>query len=165
MSNFLSAAECSNLLEWFSAGGTAVEQSEGRTLLEVFRIWGARGTPWQLFLARTHERMLTRIKRVHPAKIYTPTTSTLVQYSAGASIEPHCDGVGLTFLVYLDTLAEGDGGETNFPQLGVKFRPVQGDALLWRTPWGNQENQSGESMHEGVAVKSGVKTIFVVRFR
>jgi hypothetical protein len=79
----------------------------------------------------------------------------------------HVDGPGRTFLIYLDTLAEGEGGETNFPHVGhgFKFRPKQGDAITWRTTnWSSRSPSFVEELHEGVAVKSGVKTILIAHY-
>lgn len=36
-----------------------------------------------------------------------------------------------TFFIYANTLERGDGGETEFPELGIKSRPVKGDAVFW----------------------------------
>lgn len=70
----------------------------------------------------------------------------LVRYSkVGDTFEPHVDWVVdatdsqlallgqrvATALLYLDDLPEGVGGETYFPRLGLKVRPVAGAALLW----------------------------------
>jgi hypothetical protein len=90
----------------------------------------------------------------------------LIRTPVGKGISPHVDAslAGATLLVSLDTLAEGAGGETNFPPLGVKFRPTQGDALMWRSPAAERSCQSGQSPHEGLAVKSGVKHVLVAQF-
>ena len=77
---------------------------------------------------------------------------------------PHVDGAELSFLIYLDTLNEGNGGETSFPQLNVKFRPVQGDALMWRTPAADKVAQFGESRHEGLPVNKGLKYVLAAHF-
>ena len=68
-----------------------------------------------------------------------------VKYEGGEYFETHVDffesnderileDAGnriLTFFVYLSTLDKGDGGETEFPELGIKSRPVKGDAVFW----------------------------------
>ena len=36
-----------------------------------------------------------------------------------------------TFFIYATTLERGEGGETEFPYLKIKSRPVKGDAVFW----------------------------------
>lgn len=37
----------------------------------------------------------------------------------------------LTVMIYLNTLEEGKGGETYFPELDLKIRPQLGRVLFW----------------------------------
>ena len=56
-----------------------------------------------------------------------------------------------TFFVYLNTLEEEDGGKTEFPQLGVKCRPVKGSASFW---WNRKNGKMlPETEHRGNPVK------------
>lgn len=54
-----------------------------------------------------------------------------------------------TFFIYLNTLHEGDGGETEFTQLGIRSKPRRGDGLFWH----NQNPKTGKMMpmteHQG----------------
>jgi len=49
-----------------------------------------------------------------------------------------------TFFVYLNSLEKGEGGETEFTQLGVKSTPGKGDAVFWF----NKNFQTGEMIPE-----------------
>jgi len=49
-----------------------------------------------------------------------------------------------TFFVYLNTLDEEDGGETEFTKLGIKSRPKKGDAIFFL----NQDLETGEMIPE-----------------
>ena len=62
-----------------------------------------------------------------------------------------------TIFVYLKCPEEG--GETNFPRLNIKFKPVLGDAVAWTNC--KRNNNAYEyykwSLHEGSIVKKGEK--------
>lgn len=66
----------------------------------------------------------------------------VVRYHAGEKYEPHHDLFDLcdfpqkprrhlTFLIYLNDLEEGEGGETTFPRLNLAIRPEKGTALVF----------------------------------
>ncbi|KAJ8314180.1 hypothetical protein KUTeg_008741 [Tegillarca granosa] len=61
-----------------------------------------------------------------------------------------------TILVYLQDVAEG--GETEFPELGIWVKPRKGRALVW-----NNMNEDGKcehmSLHKAAKVTSGHKYI------
>jgi len=61
-----------------------------------------------------------------------------------------------TFFVYLNSLDENDGGETEFPLIGVKSKPSKGTAVFWRnmTPDGKLLKKT---LHRGNPVKKGIK--------
>lgn len=56
--------------------------------------------------------------------------ATVVRYRGGEGVAPHVDGKDATVLVYLNTV-EGGGGRTVFPEDGLAFSPVKGDALVY----------------------------------
>jgi len=68
----------------------------------------------------------------------------------------------LTLLVYLND--DFEGGETEFPNLGIKIKPKKGKLIIW-----NNTNDDGtvdyDSLHAGLPVKSGVKYIAVIWVR
>jgi len=67
-----------------------------------------------------------------------------------------------TLMVYLNDDCEG--GETDFPRLGVKFTPRKGQAVIWRNL---DENGKGnpDVLHAGRPVKKGAKYIITKWFR
>jgi len=68
-----------------------------------------------------------------------------VKYEGGEYFETHVDFFStddvdlledagnriFTFFAYLNNVDRGEGGETEFPQLEIKSRPVKGDAIGW----------------------------------
>ena len=57
--------------------------------------------------------------------------ATVVRYRGGEGVAPHVDGKDATLLVYLNTVEPGGGGRTVFPEDGLAFPPVGGNALLY----------------------------------
>jgi len=84
----------------------------------------------------------------------------------GQRFDAHCDshqsparsaGRRLTVLVPLSS-AEGEtGGHTHFPQLGFKFAPTPGAALIWRNYMPGSKEHDERLEHAGVAPKQGRK--------
>jgi len=82
----------------------------------------------------------------------------LVRYSPGQFFNKHHDGRfrPITIFLYLNDLPEGDGGETFFPRLGLKFTPRKGCAIMWR----NTESAGVEDfrlVHQGLPPKTCMK--------
>lgn len=87
----------------------------------------------------------------------------ILHYAPGDEFRPHHDAIegaanprAWTALVYLN--AGYDGGETVFPELGLRFAGRLGDLLLWR----NTDAQSRElpsARHAGEPVRSGEKWV------
>lgn len=67
-----------------------------------------------------------------------------------------------TFMIYLNDV--GGGGETEFPEIGVKLKPNLGRAVVW-----NNLRASGEgnelTRHQSLPVTAGTKTIITKWFR
>ena len=88
----------------------------------------------------------------------------IVHYKPGQQYNVHHDGCGrmYTMFVYLNTV-KGKGGETNFPVAKRKFKPVLGNAVLWKNY--NVERWMGadwmvrdpEAVHAGLPPKEGEK--------
>ena len=58
----------------------------------------------------------------------------LVKYDEGQFFKPHHDGLfrPYTVFIYLNDLPQSKGGgETRFPQLGLRIRPRKGAAVVW----------------------------------
>ena len=60
--------------------------------------------------------------------------------------------------------APREGGETDFPKLGLQFRPRVGTLLVWNnmTPDGRP---NPKTLHAGMPVKRGIKHIITKWYR
>jgi len=87
----------------------------------------------------------------------------IVNYKPGQKYEVHHDGFGrmYTMYIYLNTVSEG--GETEFPELRKKIKPVLGKGILWKNytvekwmglGWMNKDIQA---THAGLPPKQGEK--------
>jgi prolyl 4-hydroxylase len=86
----------------------------------------------------------------------------ILQYRPGQQYKPHHDGTGadnisvrnLTALIWLND--DYEGGETDFPKVGVRVRGGVGDMLVFRNT--RDDGSFDERMiHAGLPVVSGVK--------
>jgi prolyl 4-hydroxylase len=112
-----------------------------------------------------------RIAAVAQLPLTSLETPTVLHYAPGQQFEPHFDFLDpnvpgyahdlasngqriATFLLYLNDNFEG--GETDFPAIGFRYRGKKGDALLfWNvTPDGEPD---GQTMHAGLATTRGEK--------
>jgi prolyl 4-hydroxylase len=112
-----------------------------------------------------------RIAAVAQLPLTSLETPTVLHYAPGQQFEPHFDFLDpnvsgyaqdlasngqriATFLLYLNDNFEG--GETDFPTIGFRYRGKKGDALLfWNvTPDGVPD---GQTMHAGLATTRGEK--------
>lgn len=117
------------------------------------------------------EPVVKRIKYLTNCKRGQIEGLMAVRYRYGQKFDAHVDyfddhEIGLldnggqriyTFFVYLNSLHSDEGGETEFPKLGIKSKPRKGDALFWF----NQDPKTGKMMpdtlHSGNPVtKKGV---------
>lgn len=88
----------------------------------------------------------------------------IVHYEPGQQYKVHHDGIGrmYTMFVYLNTVG-GGGGETEFPNLDRKFKPVLGEAVLWKNykveKWMGLEwmVRDKRARHAGLSPKQGEK--------
>lgn len=85
----------------------------------------------------------------------------MLRYRPGQQYRPHLDGLpGVanqrlwTVLVYLND--DYEGGETEFPKLGIRYRGGAGDALVFRNVLAGGQPDT-RTQHAGLPVKSGVK--------
>jgi len=92
----------------------------------------------------------------------------MVRYAPGEFFAEHHDGKfrERTVFIYLNDLPDGDGGETLFRTLGLRFVPRHGCAVVWS----NIAPDCGEDprmLHQGLpphtALKFGVNCFFNVR--
>ena len=62
----------------------------------------------------------------------------------------------MTFYIYLNDLEEGDGGGTNFPELGLTVTPKKGRAVLWPSVLNsNPSLKDKRSDHQALPVLNG----------
>jgi prolyl 4-hydroxylase len=85
----------------------------------------------------------------------------VLRYRPGGEYRPHCDAIPgfdnqrvATMLVWLNDGFEG--GETEFPEVGLKLRGAPGDAILFRNT-GADGRRDPASAHSGLPVTSGEK--------
>lgn len=88
-------------------------------------------------------RFLKRICYIVGCKRSQIESLMCVKYTEGQEFDDHKDYFEhenmydeegnrmATFFVYLNTLEPGQGGETEFPLLNVKSRPMKGNAVFW----------------------------------
>jgi hypothetical protein len=59
----------------------------------------------------------------------------------------------MTVFIYLNTLPEGAGGGTNFPDLNITVNPVQGTVLIWPSVLSRNPNQQDtRTFHQALPV-------------
>lgn len=87
----------------------------------------------------------------------------VLRYTGGQEFKPHLDALPgaanqrkWTVLVYLNE--DYSGGETEFPELGLRVRGELGDALLFSNV-GSDGRPDARTRHAGLAVLSGTKWI------
>jgi len=94
----------------------------------------------------------------------------VVHYDTSQEFKPHLDAfeddeviklgnkqrVG-TFFIYLNDLASGNGGETEFTQLGLKVTPKKNSAVFWYNTDRDGNNKDPRMLHAGLPPKAGEK--------
>ena len=86
----------------------------------------------------------------------------VVHYKTGGFFKPHQDCVNerctrrYTFIMALND--DYEGGETEFPELGMKYKLNKGDALFFHLK-DNYGLTTSSALHGGLPVKSGEKLI------
>lgn len=76
--------------------------------------------------------------------------------TAASQYQLACGPRILTFFLYLSDVEEG--GETNFPNLGIKVKPKKGRAVLWPGIMNENIHEIDfRTMHEAMPVKKGLK--------
>jgi prolyl 4-hydroxylase len=98
-------------------------------------------------------------------------------YEVGQEFKPHCDyfsGDGFinyclasgqrtwTCMVYLNDVEEG--GETDFPEINIKFKPKKGMAVFW-SHFDSNGKENPASLHAGTPVIKGKKIIITKWYR
>lgn len=173
---FATAAEC----RWLIALGrdrlapaTIFDQASGTLKQDPART--NKGIEFQLLdMDLVTELVRTRISAATRLPLPVFETSQLLHYAVGEEFRPHYDFLDpandayrgqfarfgqrvATFLIYLNDGFEG--GETEFPKVGIRYRGATGDALFFANV-----DRAGKpdplTLHAGVPPTSGEKWIF-----
>lgn len=160
-----SPAECKYLAvlaaPWFESARVSFDSSEAH--LEVVRNADASAISHL-----TEDLVVQRINRCIAAATGTSTQwgepLNVLRYKPGQQFRPHHDGHGtgkgdetvriMTALVWLNE--QFDGGETEFPTLGIKVRGGLGDMLVFRNV-DDRGVPDERLLHAGLPVTDGVK--------
>lgn len=162
---FLSAAECA----WL-AGAAAGRFRPARIFHEGRGAWVAdpvRDSAQAGFPLVARSPALVAIERRIAAATGTDLrqgeTLQVLRYAPGQQYRPHLDAVPglanqrvLTFLIWLN--ANYAGGETVFPETGLRFRGATGDALLFANV-DEAGRPDPRTRHAGLPVTAGVKLL------
>lgn len=180
--DFLSDLECQlliNKIEENNERSTVVDSNdEGRTLSD-FRTSSSAFLPMDDIVVsainqRMHDYLPENVELHHaedpqgqkydPGQYFDDHTD-FFDVNDPVSYEMHTKDLGQrnwTFMIYLNDVAEG--GETEFPQLGLKFLPKRGSAVIWRNIDDNGVGNPN-TLHAGRPPVSGTKYIITKWFR
>lgn len=140
---FLSKDECDHLvaladMQGWARSATARRQA-GQTDEKITNVINDKRTSYTCTLDPTDDKIvndiegrvasLVKYKREHVERF------SLVRYHPGEYFNEHHDGGwrAWTVFAYLNDIPDEDeGGQTEFPYLGVVVKPVKGAAVVWR---------------------------------
>jgi prolyl 4-hydroxylase len=169
--NFMTPEECKHVLalcaDRYKRSG--VMQNDGNTGVEDVR------TSHSCFIREAQDDVVRRIesKAAKAAGVNVDQIEGLqiVRYYPGEKYDAHNDWFHhgdkdtqeknqryVTILVYLND--DFEGGTTDFVNLGLKVKPVKGNAVMWDNCWknGNTNDTCHENAkHQGSAPTKGVK--------
>jgi prolyl 4-hydroxylase len=163
--SFLTADECAYLMEAATPllePNVVVDPRSGQLVPHPIRTSSGAAFPLANENPAIHA-LNRRIAAASATDVRAGEPLQVLRYAPGEQYRPHMDALpgvapaqqrALTFLVYLN---EGyDGGETDFPRLGVRFKGRAGDALMFRNA--SADGRADERMiHAGLPVTRGVK--------
>ena len=159
--SFLSTAECAALIELstgkFSRSTVGFKAGAGHT--SSSRTSHSATPSCSHPAVQAVRRRVAELTKKRDAQIQE---LQVVRYDPGQRFMPHYDSCGddtlrsHTIFAYLNDLPDGDGGETEFTRIGVKFKPKKGDALLWENR-ADRNSYHLDGKHAGRAPLSGVK--------
>ena len=103
----------------------------------------------------------------------------LLQYGKTEKYDPHFDGWDTDWAMWEQHSAGGQrtytvmgylndvhqGGETDFPVLGIKVQPRAGRLLVFNNVGEDRSKPHPDSLHAGVPVVEGIKQCFTIWFR
>jgi len=168
--DFLTTDQCNQLIERSKDKFTRSKVIEGADHKYVTDARTSHSYSFTSAHELTDPTILSITQRVSELVQLTPAHVEglqVVRYQPGDYFKPHHDWFKddysqsvnnqrqYTFFVYLNNV-NGEGGETDFPELGRSFRPKQGDALFWRN-CAHPSSCLKDSLHQGKPPVSDVK--------
>ena len=174
--NVLSPEEADELIEiahstGFSGSTTTGEVDETGTINRRKDMDRTSQQAWCQGSCDDAQLVNTLYDRIHEITTVPPSNYEhlqLLKYEVGQKYNVHHDLLGLdpvvsacgprilTFFVYLSDVEAG--GETDFPELGLKIAPKKGSAVLWtNVPDDDFDGQESQTMHAALPVKKGRK--------
>lgn len=161
--NFVTEQECEHIATSVTdilRPAPVIDPTTGRAVLNPIRTSDAA------VVGPTREDLVLRainlrIAAVSATDVAQGEALTVLRYARGHEFRLHSDAIAgarnqriATMLLYLND--DFTGGETVFPDLGLKVQPKRGDALLFRNvhPDGRMDHRM---RHAGMPVQSGTK--------
>ena len=162
---FLTAAECAYLMAAATPllePNVVVDPRSGQLVPHPIRTSSGAAFPLANEKPAIHA-LNRRIAAASATDVRAGEPLQVLRYAPGEQYRPHMDALPgvtaaqqrvLTFLVYLNE--DYEGGETDFPRLGVRIKGRAGDALMFRNA--SADGRADERMiHAGLPVGRGVK--------
>jgi prolyl 4-hydroxylase len=177
LENFLSSAECQELIALGTSLGYTASSDQGSlqadgTYESVQSTWRTSSTAWcSTEECQSHEVIQNLEQRIQSLTRIPPEHSEhfqLLYYAPGDYYRYHHDCTPhhkerqmgpriLTLFLYLNTPPSGGGG-TSFPNIPITVQPQQGTAILWPNVLSENPNEMDiRTAHEALAVVDGEK--------
>jgi prolyl 4-hydroxylase len=182
--DFLSASECETLINIGRSIGQMQRSSgfdvgSGQSTVSDYRtsqqVWLHRGR-WPTIVDQIEQR----ISEATGVPVQNMEAFQLAWYPQGCEYKPHHDYFHeqyegsqqvlarggqriITWMVYLNTLPEGAGGETEFMKMGLKVRPEAGKACVW---WNVMPDWrvDDSTYHAGLPPKEGYEKFIITKW-
>lgn len=161
--NFLSNEECDHIINLSKDKFT-----KSKVIDKIYDIEDKNRTSKSFYINRGLDNVIKnieeKISKLVNKDINHVEGLQVVKYESGEYFNEHFDWFHepyrskinnqrlYTIFVYLN---DADG-ETNFPKIGIKILPKKGNALFWQNCI-SQNNCFEETLHAGLAPKSGIK--------
>jgi prolyl 4-hydroxylase len=172
--NFLTAAECDAIVGTVKQWERSTDTGQANSYGEVGRILSQSRTSSNAWCQHECENdpdvinVVNRIERVTRVPYDNYESFQILRYEPGqfyrvhhdnGAIDDRTDPAGpriLTFFLYLSDVEEG--GETDFPQVGVSVKPKKGRAVLWPSVLDrNPTLTDSRTTHQAKPVIRGIK--------
>jgi len=172
--NFLSKKECNALFDTTADLERSTDHGEKNEFGEAKRVISSGRTSlnaWCRHECMNHplvKNIIARIEKVTNVPKENFESPQVLQYTKGQFYQNHYDrsminadgevdgGRIYTFFLYCSDVEEG--GETSFPNIGIKVKPKLGRAVLWPSVLDlDVKKLDRRSFHSGLPVKKGKK--------